>query len=140
MSENYDGLQPKSEKKIAFMDAVKVCFSKYVDFTGRARRSEFWYFVLFNFIACVAIEIVGAILAAVFKSPVVVMILIGLWCLFMILPSIAVGIRRLHDIGKRGWWYLLGFIPLVCLVLLYFYCLPGEFGENEYGEDPKYEF
>ena len=106
-----------------FQEAVKTCFSKYVDFSGRASRSEYWWFVL----AYVIVAIVAGFIHQV---------VYGLVILAFLLPLLAAGARRLHDIGKSGWWLLLGLIPLVNLVLLYFSVQPSQPESNEYGAPP----
>lgn len=95
----------------------------YAKFDGRARRSEYWYFVLFN----VAISLGIGFVTGVIKMP----LLGSIYSLGVLVPSIAVGVRRMHDVGKP-WWYLL--IPIYNLVLA---ATEGEHGPNEYGEDPK---
>jgi uncharacterized membrane protein YhaH (DUF805 family) len=95
----------------------------YANFNGRARRSEYWYFVLFNIIASVVLTIVGITI----KNN----ILSNLYSLAILIPSIAVGVRRMHDVGKSGWFIL---IPIYNLILA---CTNGVEGENEYGADPK---
>lgn len=110
---------------MTFQDAVRICFSKYADFNGRAARPEFWWFALFLFVANVIIGLIDSNLLA------------GLFFLATILPALAVSVRRLHDIGKSGWWVLLHLIPVIgFLVLLYFYIQPTEPGANEYGPPP----
>ena len=106
-----------------FQEAVKTCFGKYVDFSGRASRSEYWWFVL----AYVIVAIVAGFIHQV---------VYGLVILAFLLPLLAAGARRLHDIGKSGWWLLLGMIPLVNLVLLYFTVQPSQTDSNEYGAPP----
>ncbi|MEK3884626.1 DUF805 domain-containing protein [Paenibacillus sp. PL2-23] len=102
----------------------------YVGFTGRARRKEYWMFVLFNIIISVALSIIEMI--AGMPS-----ILTWLYSLAIFLPSLAVLVRRLHDTGRSGWWVLIGLIPLVgFIILLVFACMEGE-GDNQYGPDPK---
>jgi uncharacterized membrane protein YhaH (DUF805 family) len=96
---------------------------KYAIFSGRARRAEYWYFTLFSSIISVAFSIVGVITEAPLLSSV--------YSLAVMLPSLAVGVRRLHDVGKSGWFLL---IPIYNLVLL---VTPGIIGNNEYGADPK---
>ena len=109
---------------MTFGDAIKVCFSKYADFNGRARRSEYWYWVLFSFLVGVVIGLV----------PVLGQIV----CLAFLLPGIAVSVRRLHDIGKSGLWYLLCLIPLVgAIVLIVLFCQDSQPGENKWGANPK---
>lgn len=110
-----------------FQDAVRTCFEKYVEFVGTAGRPEFWYFVLFVLLGNVALGIVDAIL---FGNGGFLGALFGL---ATFVPSIAVGARRLHDIGKSGWWQLIALVPVVgFLVLLYFYVQPsgspGQYG------------
>ncbi len=96
---------------------------KYAVFTGRARRSEFWYFVLFNFIISWVLSIVFGLL----RLP----IISTLYSLAVFLPSIGVGIRRMHDINKSGWFIL---IPIYNIIL---WAQAGDQGENQYGPDPK---
>ena len=108
---------------MGFTGAIKACFGKYATFDGRARRSEYWYWVLFN-------TLVGLFLGWI---PVLGWII----CVLFILPSLSVCIRRLHDIGKSGWWYLLVLIPLVNLVLIYVFILDSQPGVNQYGPNPK---
>ncbi|KQT14065.1 DUF805 domain-containing protein [Ramlibacter sp. Leaf400] len=106
-----------------FKKAVKACLNKYADFNGRAARPEFWWFFLF--------QIGVYVVASMIHSLVYLLAVAGL-----LLPSVAVGIRRMHDIGKSGWWLLLGLVPVVGLVLLYFAAQPGQPGSNEYGAQP----
>ena len=97
--------------------------SEYANFEGRARRSEYWYFFLFNIIASIVITMI----AVAIKFP-----LLGtLYSLGVLIPGIAVAIRRMHDVGKSGWYCL---IPIYNLILA---CTEGTRGENEYGSDPK---
>jgi uncharacterized membrane protein YhaH (DUF805 family) len=99
---------------------------KYVEFNGRARRKEYWIFTLVNF----AISVILAVLGLDFIST--------LFGLAVLLPGLGVSVRRLHDIGKTGWWLLIAFVPLVGLiVLIYFFVQEGESGSNEYGANPK---
>jgi uncharacterized membrane protein YhaH (DUF805 family) len=106
-----------------FQTAVKTCFSKYADFNGRASRSEYWWFVL--------AEVIVLIIASLIHQYVY-----GIAALAFLLPALAVGARRLHDIGKSGWLQLLMIIPIVNLVLIYFYVQPSQPQPNNYGEAP----
>ena len=112
--------------------AVNIVLSKYATFSGRASRPEFWWWVLAVFIT---ILIAGAVDAILFGSgPEDGQPISALLSLALLLPNIAVGARRLHDIGKSGWWLLIAFIPVVgFFVLLYFYVQPSELNANAYG-------
>ena len=114
------------------MEYYKEAWRKYDVFTGRASRSEFWYFVLFNFIAGIIVGIIAKIIGDHRNS------LGMLYSLIALVPSIAVGIRRLHDINKSGWWLLLCLIPLIGQIwLIILYATPGDVGENKYGPSSK---
>lgn len=103
----------------------------YIGFQGRARRKEYWVFFLFNFLITMLLSIIEVMLG-------LGGILSGIYGLFVLLPSIAVNVRRLHDIGRTGWWMLLSFIPVIGLiVLLIFAVLDSQPGENKYGPNPK---
>ncbi|MGF1730011.1 DUF805 domain-containing protein [Photobacterium kasasachensis] len=109
----------------------------YAVFRGRARRKEYWYFFLTN----VVISIVLAFLDNAMGNPGAgegAGALGTVYSLAILIPSIAVGVRRLHDTGRNGWWMLLGLIPLVgAVVLIYFFVLDSQPGSNEYGLNPK---
>ncbi|MCH5676717.1 DUF805 domain-containing protein [Streptomyces gilvus] len=112
-----------------FLEALK----KYAVFSGRARRKEYWMYALFVGI----IYIVLAVIAGASKSMAGIALL-GVFYLAILLPSLAVGVRRLHDTGKSGWWLLFGIVPLVGgITLLVFTCLDSEPGPNKYGPNPK---
>ena len=102
----------------------------YVQFNGRARRKEYWLFTLFNAIVSLIIYIIGRFAHASWLT--------DIYALAVFLPSLAVSVRRLHDIGRRGWWILLELIPLVgSIILIVFDCLDSQPGPNKYGENPK---
>jgi uncharacterized membrane protein YhaH (DUF805 family) len=106
---------------------------KYALFTGRARRSEYWYFVLFNVIVAVVLGFVDSALAKILGFGMFGM----LYGLAVLVPGIAVSIRRLHDTDRSGWWLLLALVPLVGLVLIYFLAEDSNAGTNRYGQNPK---
>ena len=115
---------------------------KYATFTGRARRQEYWMFVLVSAIISIILGVIDGVMTGVVNgvlgsSDVRLNLLGALYSLFILLPSIAVGVRRLHDTGKSGWWMLLALVPLVNLILLVFFITDGVAGPNEYGPDPK---
>ena len=110
---------------------------KYATFTGRARRKEYWNYVLFYFLIYFGLLLIDAV-TGTFSMETEIGFLSGAFALGTLLPSIAVAVRRLHDTGRSGLWLLLGIIPLLgAIVLLYFTVQEGDVGPNEYGEDPK---
>lgn len=111
-----------------FTDAVKtVLTEKYVDFNGRASRSEFWWYVLFAFIASAVLQLVDN---AIVGMP----LLASIFALATLLPGLAVSVRRLHDKDKSGWFILLCLIPLIgAIILIYWYATEGTPGDNQYG-------
>ena len=121
-----------------FMTAVRTCFSKYVDFSGRARRSEFWYWTLFYVLVSFAASILDRALGTTYgANDANGLISTAAW-LALLLPGLAVAARRLHDTGRSGWWLLLIIVILVgWIVLLVFYVLDTEPGDNKYGPNPK---
>lgn len=116
-----------------FVDAIAICFKKYVDFSGRARRAEFWYWTLFVFIVGICTAILDVVIFPYHEfGP-----LNSVWSIATFLPGLAVTVRRLHDVDKRGWWILLILVPIIgWLVLLYWYIQRGTTGANRFGPDP----
>jgi len=117
-------------------------FRKYAVFSGRASRSEYWYFFLFNIIAQFVIGFGATFIAAVAgassdSATNTGESLMALYVLAALLPSIAVSVRRLHDAGYSGWLLLLGFIPLAGIVLIVLFCTDSQPGTNKYGPNPK---
>ncbi|GKX57303.1 DUF805 domain-containing protein [Leminorella grimontii] len=120
------------------MEWFKKCLKQYADFSGRARRKEYWMFQLFTVIIAVVLMIVGSILDSMFGSNgVVSLLLVGIFYLAILLPALSVTVRRLHDTDKTGWWLLLAFIPFGSLVLFVFTVLDSTNGQNAYGPSPK---
>ncbi len=114
------------------MEAVKVCFSKYVTFSGRARRSEYWWFVLATMIVSIVLTFIDI---GVFGTE--LGLLSGLWSLAVFLPSLAAASRRLHDTDRSAWWLLIVLIPLIgIIVLIVFFATRGTTGANRFGPDP----
>jgi uncharacterized membrane protein YhaH (DUF805 family) len=110
-----------------YLDVLK----KYAVFGGRARRKEYWMFILFNVIIAMVLGVVEALLG----SPGVLGML---YCLAVVIPSIAVAVRRLHDTDRSGWWFLIVLVPLIgSIVLIVFMVLDSTPGQNQYGENPK---
>lgn len=112
-----------------YLNALKY---KYADFNGRARRSEFWYYVLCNYIV---IFLLAMVAAAIGEGGFVIVLIYGL---AIIVPSFAMVVRRLHDVGKSGWFYFIAFIPLIGGIWLFVLeCTDSDYGENQYGPNPK---
>ena len=112
-----------------FGHAIKTCFSKYADFTGRASRPEYWWFFLFS----VIVYFVTTFADGVIGLPILNLIAM----LALLLPSLAVGARRLHDMDYSGWWLLLALVPVLgSIALIVWFCMPGMPGINRFGEAP----
>ena len=104
---------------------------KYAVFNGRARRKEYWMFILFYVIIAFVLAIIDSVIGTGF-------LLYGLYALAMLIPNIAVAVRRLHDTGRSGWFLLIGFIPLIgAIVLIVLFCMDSQPGDNQYGPNPK---
>lgn len=117
---------------------------QYADFGGRARRTEFWMFVLVNLIISIVLGIIDTAIgtAHVYSASGMATyspgILGSIYGLAVLIPSIAVTVRRLHDTDRSGWWFLIQLIPIVgSIILLVFVCLDGTRGPNRFGPDPK---
>ncbi|ABD56824.1 DUF805 domain-containing protein [Jannaschia sp. CCS1] len=122
-----------------FMTAVKHVLNNYANFSGRARRSEYWWWTLATIIFQVAAQVVVGAVAATGSGllTAIIGIPVLLAYLAIIIPSIAVAIRRMHDVGRSGWWLLIGFVPVVgFFVLLYWFVQRGTVGSNAWGADP----
>lgn len=129
-------------KELSLLDYWKLCWTKnYANFEGRARRKEFWGFALFNVFIFLPLEIIVLLLPEITTDYTLYLVILGLIILISLagaVPSLAASVRRLHDIGKSGWWLLISFIPFFGgLILLYFYILNGQPHDNQYGKDPK---
>lgn len=116
-----------------YLQALK----KYTDFSGRARRREYWFFVLFNIIISIVLTVCDVLLGT-YSAASSVGILTGIYTLAVLIPGIAVTVRRLHDTGRSGWWILIVVVPIVgAIVLLIFMLIDSQPGQNAYGPSPK---
>ncbi|MEO7977179.1 DUF805 domain-containing protein [Flavobacterium sp.] len=123
----------------------KVVFENYANFNGRARRSEYWYFVLAQILIIFGIIALGSFIGTFFNRSedgfFIAFGFVGIYLLAILIPYLALIVRRMHDIDKSGWFYLVRFVPVIggiwILVLL---CTEGNYGSNNYGLDPKQEF
>jgi len=109
---------------------------RYVDFNGRAGRSEYWWFALCNFLVLIALEIIAKIGDSMGLG--ILALPAGLYALAVLLPHLSVGARRLHDTGRSAWWLLLLLVPVIgALVILIFLILDSTPGDNQYGPHPS---
>jgi uncharacterized membrane protein YhaH (DUF805 family) len=115
---------------VSFQDAVTTALTtKYATFSGRARRSEFWFFQLFSVLAMAVAYFIDLVIG--------VQIVQVILFFALLVPSIAISTRRLHDINRSGWWYLLWFTVIGAILLIVWYATEGEPGTNQYGPSPK---
>ena len=117
-----------------YIKAIK----KYAVFGGRASRKEFWYFVLFNIFAYYLLWYVDIFIGWPESREVGYVGVLGtIFTLAILIPTVAVSVRRLHDTNRNGWWFLLGLAPFVSIVFLFFMVQDGQMGENKYGLNPQ---
>ena len=126
------------------MDSYKASLSKYADFSGRARRKEFWTFTLINLVIIVVLLILAQMLGAgnathsASPGAIVLFIVLGLFDLAILIPSLAITVRRLHDSGRSGWWWFIQLVPAIggiwFIILL---VLDSQPGANQWGPNPK---
>lgn len=113
---------------MSYIEAVRSGFNNYANFAGRAARSEYWYWTLFNLLMSILAGILDMVIGLGIFG---VIVTLGL-----LLPSIAVSVRRLHDIDRTGWWLLIAFTGIGAIVLIVWACLQGTPGANRFGADP----
>ena len=120
---------------MSFTDAVRTCLKeKYINFSDRAARSEYWWFALFCWGVAIALSILDNL---IFNDASGYGIFSTIWGLAIVVPSIGVGVRRLHDLDKSGWWLLLSCIPVIGFIILVFWFIQqGTAGQNRFGADP----
>jgi uncharacterized membrane protein YhaH (DUF805 family) len=116
-----------------YLEAIR----QYAAFSGRSRRKEYWYFVLFNFLISAGLGVVAGVAGAVVGAEWLGFAVVMLYFLAVLTPAVAVTIRRLHDTGRSGWWILLGVVPVLGLVMLFFMFQGSEAGQNRFGPNPK---
>ena len=115
-----------SPKYVGFGEAVKLFFTNYVNFSARSTRSEYWWVFLFNFLIGLALSAINIATGLAFIST--------LWSLATLLPGLGLSIRRLHDIGKSGWWILINLIPIVGWIIFLVFTLTASAPANQWGE------
>ena len=132
------------KSRMSFGESLTSVFNKYATFTGRARRSEYWWFYLFYYVACFVINLMSfALIYGGLPVDTNSYIVFQIFCLVffigLFLPTLAVGVRRLHDIGKSGWNLLWVVVPIIGpIILLVWHCRDSMVEANKYGESPKY--
>lgn len=123
---------------MTFGQSISRCFSKYCTFTGRASRSEYWWWILFTAIIGLLFGIPSGLQSIHESSPSGLPVISYIVSALLFLPSLGVLFRRLHDTGKSGWWWLIGFIPVVgTIILIVFCCQPSQAFLNQYGSVPE---
>jgi uncharacterized membrane protein YhaH (DUF805 family) len=119
------------------MNWFLMVLKKYAVFSGRAQRAEYWYFFLFYMIIYIGLSIVEGVTGLYFAEP-NIGLLSGIFALGTFIPSLSVGVRRLHDTGRSGWWLLIGLIPIIGVIVLIVFAVQDSMpGENSYGPNPK---
>ena len=125
---------------MVFSQSIASGFQNYINFSGRSGRSEYWYWILFNLVAYLGIFVVGLVLTFLI-SEVIGIVTLVLYIGFAVaafIPSFAVMVRRLHDLDRSGWWWLVNFIPFIgFLIFLYFMVQPSDEEENRFGPVPE---
>jgi uncharacterized membrane protein YhaH (DUF805 family) len=120
-----------------FLNAVKSYFVRWNDFKTRSSRSEYWWATLFSVLVSLALELLNVAIAS--NPPALILtisILVLIFLIFMMIASLALAARRLHDLDKSGWWYLLVFTIIGIIPLTIWFCSKGTEGENRFGENP----
>ena len=110
-----------------FIESIQTCYKKFFDFSGRASKSEYWWFQLYN--------IILYILTFVFQND--LMLLLSILIIVNLLPVYAAGVRRIHDVNKSGWWVLISFVPIIGLYIFVLLITDGSKGKNRFGPKPK---
>jgi uncharacterized membrane protein YhaH (DUF805 family) len=118
------------------MEWYLMVWKKFAVFSGRSRRKEFFTFALFHFLIMILLCVLGVLLKDNVGGK-IFMVLLWIYILAACIPCLSLGVRRLHDQGKSGWWWLLGFVPILNLVLIVFWFLNSDPGANKYGPNPK---
>ncbi|MEM9988908.1 MAG: DUF805 domain-containing protein [Pseudomonadota bacterium] len=132
MSETQTG-SAASHRQVGFQEAISLFFNNYLNFEGRSSRGAYWWAALFMLLVDIATSIIdGVLFGFTFENmePIGTLVFLAI-----LLPSIAVGVRRLHDIGKSGWWSLIAFTVIGLIPLIYWACQPGERQDNRFGPD-----
>lgn len=118
------------DRTVHFFESVQLALINYFNFQGRSSRGAFWYFVLATFAFSILLSMLSYI-----TNPELLITISAIYHVLIIIPYLALKVRRLHDVNKSGWWILIAFTGVGYFLLLYWYCLKGTLGANYYGED-----
>jgi uncharacterized membrane protein YhaH (DUF805 family) len=129
MSESSSSIVGRDHRNVGFVEAFQLAFKNYALFSGRSSRGAFWFWVLWTLIVS---AVLGGVDSLLFGQ---VGYLQGLWNLLTLIPGLAIGARRLHDVNRSGWWQLIGITVIGLLVLLYWFIKPGQEQTNDFGAD-----
>jgi len=121
----HEGHVEGGSKNIGFLEAFKLFFLRYADFNGRSRRREYW-------LGCLSVGILSAFVSATFTD------FAWIWSLVIWLPTLSINIRRLHDIGRSGWWYLINLIPMAGPIIFLIWLCQDSGPDNRWGRNPKH--
>lgn len=111
------------------MEYFTGALKKYAEFTGRARRKEYWMFILFYMIFYIILSVIDLFIGSIILS--------SIYSLALLIPTISIAARRLHDTGRSGWWQLIVFLPIIGTIILFVFLVQDSHDKNEYGENPK---
>lgn len=120
----HEGHVVGSSESVGILEALKLFFSRYADFKGRSRRSEYWW-------ATLGISIIGAVISEVLED------VSWIWSLAILVPTLSLSVRRLHDIGRSGWWYLIHLVPLAGPIIFFIWSCKDSTEDNIWGPNPK---
>jgi len=123
---------------MTFTESIKTCYNKYGVFNGRASRSEYWWFYLYGLIVAFVLWVIVVLLTLQLgsDSPLPMLLYYAVSIFAVTIPGITVFVRRMHDIGKSGWWYWLALVPIVGIIVLIVFLVRESDGPNEYGDGP----
>lgn len=120
----HEGHVVGSSESVGILEALKLFFRRYADFKGRSRRSEYWW-------ATLGISIIGAVISEVLGD------ISWIWSLAILVPTLSLSVRRLHDIGRSGWWYLIHLVPLAGPIIFLIWSCTDSTEDNIWGPNPK---
>ena len=121
---SHEGDVAGSRERVGFVEAFKLFFLRYADFKGRSRRSEYW-------LGCLSVSLLGLVIGGILDD------YAWIWTLAILVPNLAISVRRLHDIGRSGWWYLINLVPLAGPIIFLIWACTDSAEDNRWGPNPK---